>query len=260
MIVICDVDTYSVASQYEIITLHELENEAVNRLANKYGKGSDAFRWGLKPVILKHLLTTLNFERVIYCDNDIYFFSNPTFLFDLLHENAILLTPHYYKYYPDKEQHWFEANFRIGLYNAGFVAVNKSAIPMLDWWEKACIYTMKKSYWRGLYDDQKYLDLVPVLFDKTHILKNKGCNIAGWNYDVDKCLTDEKDDIVFIHFTPLTIRIFANNNYDEYLKKYFQMLEQQGYETHLLFKRNWRRDISDYLYHLKWRLVRIFEK
>ncbi len=246
-----------------MIFVDELESVETQKLEKKYGKSSDAFRWGMKPVFLKYLLTKLGYSKVIYVDNDICFFSNPTHLFDLLNQNSILLTPHYYDFNTEKNQSWLEANFRIGLYNAGFVGVNQDALEMLEWWRKACLYAMKKAFWRGLYDDQKYLDLVPILFDKTHVIKAYGHNLASWNeqYQEDK-LKRLNDQVVFIHFTPHTIHAFkkSGSKFKIYFDRYSQMLENRSYDVRLLNRRNRKVDFSDFTYYIKWRLVRIFEK
>jgi hypothetical protein len=116
----------------------------------------------------------------------------------------------------------------VGLYNAGFVAVNKFALSTLEWWANACLYRCEKNAWRGLFDDQKYLDLVPIIEPKTLVLNHQGCNVAEWNREVCKrsinqsgnVLINEKWPVIFIHFNKTTIQCFLNKE-DELLKDYF---------------------------------------
>jgi len=209
------------------------------------------------------------YDQVIYVDNDIYFFNSPDFLFEKLNHSNFLLTPHFYKADPTTEQDWLEANFRVGLYNAGFFGVNKNGIEILDWWIQCCTYTIKKSYWRGLYDDQKYLDLVPIRFEGVEIVKHKGCNLAGWNdqnYQIISSTAGElsvnNDPIIFIHFAALTMERFG-----EVAHPLHQLYKQ--YVEHLCQfnpKFTWKRDrksklyFSNIWYYLKWKIVRFFEK
>ncbi|MBS1618491.1 MAG: hypothetical protein JST76_08230, partial [Bacteroidetes bacterium] len=144
---------------------------------------------------------------------DIYFFGDYAFLFDLLDEYNFLLTPHHYPRDPDRDQNWLEANFRVGLYNAGFVAVSRDAIAHLDWWAACCAYRCEKNPLRGMFDDQKYLDLIPVMNEQAHVLRHKGCNVAEWNKVVirrterdGQIYLDEKYPLVFIHFNGTTVR------------------------------------------------------
>ena len=263
IILVCDENPIFHPTDLEFMHIDDLALEETQILKKKYGKKSNAFRWGLKPVFVKHLLTNSGFNKVIYVDNDICFFANPMHLFELLQQHSILLTPHFYEANTEKNQSWLEANFRIGLYNAGFIGVNQDAIEMLDWWRKACVYAMKKAFWRGLYDDQKYLDLVPILFDKTYIIKEYGHNLASWNerYQENK-LKEQNDQVVFIHFTPHTIQAFkkSENTFKFYFDTYSKMVEKRGFDRRFLNKRNWRLDFSDFIFYMKWRLVRIFEK
>jgi len=64
-----------------------------------------------------------------------------------------------------------------------------------------------------MFDDQKYLDIVPIIEPTALILRHKGCNVAGWNAVIcrreivdHRVLIDGKYDIVFIHFNENTIR------------------------------------------------------
>lgn len=195
---------------YSIDNLQDLPSAAT--IISKYSSSKDKLRWSLKPVFLHYLLEK-KADKVIYLDNDIYFFGEPAFLFDLLDTYDILLTPHHYPRDPSRDQNWLEANFRVGLYNAGFVAVNKNAIRDLDWWAACCAYRCEKNPLRGMFDDQKYLDLLPVMNERAHIVRHKGCNVAEWNKAVisrterdGQIYLDEKYPLVFIHFNGTTVR------------------------------------------------------
>jgi hypothetical protein len=191
--------------------LGELKGDVAQDIIRKY-KG-DKLRWSCKSLFLIHLLES-GVEKAIYVDNDICFTATPQPLFALLNEHSVLLTPHHYAADPQKEQFWLEANYRVGLFNAGFVGVRQDGLEAMRWWARCCAYTVQKSAWRGLFDDQKYLDLMPVLFEGTHIVRDRGCNVAGWNIhtsvrtmDSDgKILICAKWPLRFVHFNPYTLR------------------------------------------------------
>lgn len=242
----------------------DLTSGIAEKLKKKY-KG-DKLRWSLKPVYVKHLLEQ-GYDRVIYVDNDIFFYSSPDFLFERLETSDFLLTPHFYKADPAKEQNWLEANFRVGLYNAGFFGANRNAIPVLDWWSECCLYAIGKSYWRGLYDDQKYLDLVPVLFDKAEIIRHPGCNLAGWNDEYSTILNTEDTfsvngcPVVFIHFAELTMERFSGKNHPLYslYRQYVTTLNKYNSGFRRRKKRFTKLYLSNVLYYLRWRLIQIFK-
>lgn len=256
------VDEKTTFENKNYLTIKDLPQSDVKLILSKYGTHSDKLRWALKPVLMKYLLET-KFEKVIYVDNDIYFFSSPFFLFDKLNSSNILLTPHFYSADSAKNHNWFEASFRIGLYNAGFFGANKNAILMLEWWKDCCIYNIKKSYWRGLYDDQKYLDLVPVIFENVEIVKDSGCNLAGWNYKSRLLKLGETDfsSITFVHFAELTLKEFSNieNPFHPLFNEYLTVIKTKGYLINQNDKKYSKRNILAYFYFLLWKLARKFD-
>jgi hypothetical protein len=231
-------------------------DETGSAIIEKYRRSPDKLRWSLKPVFLRYLLLNNKLEKVIYCDNDIAFFNDYTFLFDLLDQHPVLLTPHRYPRDPFNNQKWLEVNFTNGLYNAGFVAVNQHAAGILLWWASCCLYRCERNPWRGLFDDQKYLDLVPVIEPKTLVLQHEGCNIADWNRDIcrrtlveHEVMINERYPVVFIHFNTTTLRTIKEGN-DPLLMPFF---EQYG-EMLKTFKHdfNWESIIRGVTLKEKW--------
>ena len=251
-----------------IFTLSNLKDNTGIQIIDKFKKNQDKLRWALKPIFLKHLLNETN--AVIYVDNDIYFYNDFSFLFKALETNNILLTPHHYKSSPHDNQNWLEANFRVGLYNAGFIGVNQEAILALNWWANCCLYNVKKVFWRGLFDDQKYLDLFPILFDKVKIIKEKGCNLAGWNYlnyklernSYGDLIIDNANKLIFIHFAESSLVDFSeskhllNSEFKVYVDNLLIHHRTFSYKRSVFNKRT----IDPFIYFLKWKLVRKIEK
>ena len=249
-------------------TLSVLTTSTAQAVKKKYT--GNELRWACKPLYMLYLFEA-GYERVIYVDNDICFFSPADFLFDALNTAAVLLTPHHYPTDPEKDQHWLEANYRVGLYNAGFIGAGTRGKAALEWWAKCCLYTVRKSAWRGLFDDQKYLDLMPVEFDGVEVLRHKGCNVAGWNVDVSRRVPDGTGKvtidghwpIVFIHFAALTFRNIQAGK-DPYLAAYKQVYVERLKSVNPIYseKSETQRSVSDYLLylrHIRWRLIRMVE-
>ncbi len=193
---------------YSIEGLHALRQEPLAaQLMDRYRKRPDNLRWSLKPVWMDYLLEQ-GFDEVIYVDNDIVFFEDPTFLFDELKDASILLNPHWRIIEPDIDEDWFLVNFRDGVYNGGFVGASQKGREALQWWARCCEFACEKDHKRGLFDDQKYLDLMPAAFTDVKVLQHRGCNVAYWNnyenmrsLEVGKVMINETWPVVFVHFT-----------------------------------------------------------
>jgi len=171
---------------------------------------NDYLRWSLKSVFLRMLFNS-GIENILYCDCDLFFYEDYTFVVDIFKESRIILSPHWRVIRPIIDND-FKFNFIHGLYNAGFVGVRRDASDMLEWWGEMCAHECSAdTSMHGTYVDQKYLDIVPLYFDGVHILKHKGCNVAGWNLKqlerktVDNKTTVNGDPLIFVHFSPVTI-------------------------------------------------------
>ena len=243
-----------------------MHNDVVKDITTKYRKQTDRLRWSLKPSFLKHLLGKTDIEKVIYLDNDLYFFNDHRFLFGYLENHSFLLTPHYYDRSPEHNQNWLEANFRAGLFNAGFIGVNRNAANVLQWWAECCLYRCKKSAFRGTFDDQKYLDLIPVMQEDAMILRHQGCNVAEWNRFL--CVRQMVDGqltingiwpIIFVHFNNTTIREILDGNellLLPFWKSYFSNLKKYkaGIEDYSFYQSKKRIDLLKYAV---WKLLTV---
>ncbi len=215
-------EQFNSSDSVELITINEIcQSDLGKAIHRKYAKeNTDKLRWSLKGVFLSYLLEKKRFEKIIYIDCDIFFYSDYSFLWKELDNYNILLTPHWRNKVPIINQENFDALFVGGLYNAGFIAVNKKGISALKWWAERCLEECIKDFKQGKYVDQTYLNLLPIYFDKVKILKHQGCNVAGWNIDEcqrtivnGKVFINEKHPIVFIHFSKETIwRIQRGND------------------------------------------------
>ena len=223
----------------KLVTTQELSGDiAIADLYNRYAHiNMDFFRWAGKPLFLLHLLQT-GYDKVIFLDCDIFFFNDYTFLLTELESSGILLTPHWRTPHPLIDEKSFIALFTNGIFNAGFIGASQKGIPALQWWAGACHFKMGEVPALGIHDDQKYLDILPVLFETVKIVRHRGCNLASWN--VNECkrelingnlLINGEYPIIFIHFS----QILANEilrGHDPlllpYLTNYKIVFEEDG--------------------------------
>jgi hypothetical protein len=90
----------------------------------------------------------------------------------------------------------------------------------MQWWASCCAYRCEKNPIRGTFDDQRYLDLLPVMDERVHILRHKGCNVADWNrQEIPRSmqgeqliLADNTRSSLFILTIPLFALLFKDEN------------------------------------------------
>lgn len=158
----------------------------------------DYARWINKPKILKLLLQ--DFDIVFYVDPDIFFVKEAK---DILNETnkGILLTKHNRPIYPSNDNFdfgQFMCLFSEGFFNAGFIGASKEGLKAIGWWQSMVDWKCCKNKSLGLYDDQKYLDILALEYSESvNISKNLGYNVAHWNI---KNL-NRNTEIIFYHFS-----------------------------------------------------------
>jgi hypothetical protein len=90
----------------------------------------------------------------------------------------------------------------------------------------------------GIRADQKYLDVFPVKFEGTSIIRHRGCNIGAWNIDESKrelvngqVLINGQFPIVFVHFDDTLVQQVLRGH-DKlllpFLKEYQSEFEKTG--------------------------------
>ena len=232
-------DLYFPSSQ---LTYHDktsiLTSDIAKSIYKKYAAtNNNQLRWSLKPVFILHLLQS-GFEKVIYVDPDVYFTGDYRFLFEELNKYDILLSPHWSIVDPLKHEDGLYSILRNGLYSGCFVGSTKNGTNGLQWWAEACHYKVEKVKELGLYDDQKYLDVLPLINEKTGLIRHPGCNIT--NINIDSCkrelvngqmMINHIFHPIFIHFTKDTIINIRNGNdrlLQPYLNEYTSALKNAG--------------------------------
>jgi hypothetical protein len=189
---------FVIDSQLKEFTAHNCEIKNFFEIFNiEKNITQDQLRWSSKPKILKLLLK--NFDVVLYIDPDIFFVGEAN---DIVFETllkGILLTKHNRPIYPSNNVFYFnqfKALFSEGFFNAGFVGCCKKGLKAIDWWESMVNWKCCKDKQLGMYDDQKYLDILALEFnDLVNISKNLGYNIAHWTINISDL------NPIFYHFS-----------------------------------------------------------
>ncbi|MDC7999267.1 hypothetical protein [Gilvibacter sediminis] len=221
VLVVDEVETSLSYGNIEVHTLDEIKQcyPKDYELIEKYEVDrASNLRWALKPLLLKYLFEQKGKNKALFLDPDLYFYHDPRFLFELLDQKNVILTPHWRSSDPVADPVNFDWLFMGGIYNAGFFGCNSESTHVLDWWLRACAYKMSKE--DGFYVDQVYLNLMPIYFqDDVMQINHKGCNVSNWNtVECERSLNDgtvvinNTYPVVFIHFTNGTIKRIATGD------------------------------------------------
>jgi len=165
---------------------------------------------GAKAHLLKYLFEKYKLKKLAYFDPDIIFTNNLENLWKLLDEKSIVLTPHLTEPIKDgKHPSEFDI-LRSGSYNLGFIALsyNETTTKLLDWWIPHLLESGYSDVGKGLFTDQKWIDLVPSIFDDVYIIRHPGYNVAYWNLmqrdvkiSTDKTISVNNKPMYFFHFS-----------------------------------------------------------
>jgi hypothetical protein len=249
----------------KIRVLKELQKfPLLEELYNKYAHiNIDNFRWSMKPVFASWLLEK-GYTKVLYVDCDMFFVNDYNFLFTELDSHSFLLTPHWKTTNPLVDEQSFLSTFTSGIFLAGFFGANKNGLPALRWWANACHFKMMPAIELGVHDDQRYLDAIPVFFEKTKIIRHRGCNIGAFNYEesvrtiVDgQVMINGVYPVIFIHFDDMMVSGILKGH-DKLLLPYLQQYEaaykKNGHDLNFYIKKLEPLKNAGLLKRIKWNL------
>ena len=179
----------------EVVSLEDLgfAREEIFRRETVYN--TTEFATSFKPQFLRYLAR--DSELVTYVDPDIEFFAELRAPSNLSSAD-VLLTPHILGPIPDDGLLPSEDGISLaGIYNLGFIAIRRSAMPALDWWAEKLINDGDMR--PGLsFTDQKAVDFFPALAE-VGVVKDPGWNVAYWNFHEKK--RQQRDGLVFFHYS-----------------------------------------------------------
>ena len=164
----------------------------------------------VKPFLLRELLAR-GHDRVVFLDPDIRVYRPLDAVLDGLKEADMLLTPHLTSPLGDDKHPGEREILMAGAYNLGFLGLARTPAVegFLGWWGERCEEQCVAEPERGLFVDQRWMDLAPGLLDRVRVLRHPGYNVAYWNLH-DRRLQGPPDDahvngepLVFFHFSGL---------------------------------------------------------
>lgn len=162
----------------------------------------------VKPRFMIHLTERYpNEEKFVYLDPDVLVYGEFTELEALLDQHSIVLAPHLLR--PGNIDMEI-SSLAHGAYNLGFLAVRRAenSAKFLNWWAERLFLFCYDDKSRGIFTDQKWIDLVPSFFD-CHVLRHHGYDFATWSLlgsdlrEVDGQYVINGDPLRFIHFSGL---------------------------------------------------------
>src|ERR1043165_6886220 len=141
-------------------------------------------------------------EWVTYLDSDLFFFAPPDPIYDEMGDAAFGIIPHRFS-------RGLEDQRRFGLDNVGWVSARgrDDGGAVLRWWRERCIEWCYDRVEDDRFADQRYLDRLPGLFERVHVVGHLGANLAPWNFaDLrvewrdETVLVEGRYRLLFFHF------------------------------------------------------------
>jgi len=138
----------------------------------------------VKPWMFEWLFRQRHADQVVYLDPDISLYGPLAEVETALSSGAaMVLTPHLTGPLDDAHRPHEIDILQAGAYNLGFLALRRDPQTdrFLSWWQAKLEFNCVVDHARGLFVDQKWLDLAPGMFDHVAILRHEGYNVAYWN-------------------------------------------------------------------------------
>ncbi len=155
------------------------------------------------------LLFARGFDRVVYLDPDIVVYSALVEVDSPAPDSFLVLTPHLTGFISGENHPSERTILQAGTFNLGFLAVTRheALSRFLSWWQEKLEFQCVIDLERGIFVDQKWMDLAPSLFPDVRILRHEGYNVAYWNLEHRTIAGEGRDTTVngqalrFLHFS-----------------------------------------------------------
>lgn len=172
----------------------------------------------VKPFAFKKIIKLYECDTLVYLDPDTVVYSAMDEMYNALDNFPIVLTPHVS--IPAKETEDILDGellgcLRHGVFNLGFLAIRYEGEgrDFINWWADRCLQYCYDDGARGLFTDQRWIDLAPCFFEKICILRHPSYNAATWNLyyrDISRdgsgaLMVNEIYPLRFFHFSGFDI-------------------------------------------------------
>ncbi len=239
-------DAASFAEMDDVVLVKDLRVPGFEQLIAE--KDIYQFTALLKPYLMLHLFDRYPEEnKFVFMDADTRVYGSFEQLEELLERYSIVLTPH--RLEPQNHLNSVEeelVNLKDGAFQVGFLGLSHTAESrrFLQWWAARCLHYAVVDYGRGLFGDQKWLNLVPCFFKGVYILRDPGYHMASWNLSQRNLECGKNNQytvngrpFVFFHFSGIgkwldkSIRLHAdkNDNVKNLVNQYIYDLHEMGH-------------------------------
>jgi hypothetical protein len=206
-----------------LIDLLSIEKKYPELLKVKSVRTKVEYYFTLSPYLPSYVLATYpEVTQITSLDSDIFFFSDPSQIFETYPEAEILLTPHN-----------FPSNLKYlekyGRFNVSFQSFKRTMNVMncLRKWREDCIDFCSDTLdvANNRYADQKYLDNWSAQFENVVSIDLPGSGLAPWNiskFRIERSINDfliNNEPLIFFHFHHLRFinRFQIAHGLDNYL-------------------------------------------
>ena len=258
-----------------IISITELEEfyPALKQVKEDRNKGE--YSWTCKGPTLLYCCDKYQLKECTYLDADLYFFSDPTPLYEECPEADVMLMDHGYT-------PWYNLSETNGKYCAGYMyfKYTDNGMKVLNEWTEQCIEWCYGRHEPGRFGDQKYLDEFHHKYENVYDLQHIGL-CAPWNIQQYSVAQGEDGDVyvskngqtvklIIYHFHFLGNQDFGKYNefllgpytldnavidhiykpYLEEMKSFAKHVDALGYKTDVLSSRV--TNMSALMYFMHW--------
>jgi len=203
--------TYSILEKMglenvKLLSLMDFEDETMRRI--KLERTVAEYCWTCTAPLIEYVMQKEpEASHIAYLDADLFFFNDPSSIYDELGSESTLIIPH--RYSSDRLA-WEKTS---GIYNVSVVIFRNDTYgrECLSWWKERTLEECRLDAEAGKCGDQKYLDDWPVRFRNVVVLQNKGGGLAPWNitkYQLSRSknqISVDADELIFYHFHSLQI-------------------------------------------------------
>ena len=193
----------------------------------------------VKGVALEYIFSQYDAQQIFYFDPDMVIFSRLDELQAALSERSIVLTPHL----TDPETTDIGildnevASLLHGVFNLGFVGVRNCSEGrrFARWWAQRLLKYCHDDLARGLFTDQKWVNLAPCFFENVGILRSPAFNVATWNL-TNRTATGSLEKGIEVNGEPLGFYHFSGFDSGDQIV----MLQRYGQASPVLYElRDW---------------------
>ena len=215
--VLClDPETYRVLSRLRLermtlIDVAELEEADPALLAVKPDREPIAYYFTCTAAYLHHLFRQQRIDLLTYLDADLFFFDDPTTIYEELGRGSILVIDHRYSeraYRRTLERFGWAPRLNLGLTMLRRDDVGEACVAR---WREQCLESCSSHHQPGSFGDQGYMQEWPDRYRNVVISENLGAGLAPWNVasftyrSAGDAIFVEQDPLIVYHFNRLRI-------------------------------------------------------